>query len=81
MFIFLLLTLLLSLLLFVFILFVVVVVVTPCFQFGVAVGFLLPPVLVPSLPSLAATGVCLRYMLIGGAAYSTVVLLLVVFGD
>ena len=72
--------LLLSLLLFVFILFVVVV-VTPCFQFGVAVGFLLPPVLVPSLPSLAATGVCLRYMLIGGAAYSTVVLLLVVFGD
>ena len=60
---------------------VVVVVVTPCFQFGVAVGFLLPPVLVPSLPSLDATGVCLRYMLIGGAAYSTVVLLLVVFGD
>ena len=60
---------------------VVVVVATACFQFGVAVGFLLPPVLVPSLPSLAATGVCLRYMLIGGAAYSTVVLLLVVFGD
>ncbi|KAL8609948.1 hypothetical protein ACOMHN_046868 [Nucella lapillus] len=48
-------------------------------QLGVAVGFLLPPVLVPDTPSLDDLVTNFRIMMIGGAVYSLLVVLLVVF--
>nr|KAG5710963.1 hypothetical protein BaRGS_013697 [Batillaria attramentaria] len=48
-------------------------------EFGVAVGFLLPPVLVPDSPSLDTVESNLRYMMIGAAVYSTVVFITMIF--